>query len=107
MPDSTDLLEALDPRAELVQRHLWLIALFKWLRGDGRSVPAAVARLQLLLDAAQARPEIRSRLQAWWQALVETIDGTTLLADYGFASRSAFVSEFAERIRQKLLPGTP
>lgn len=105
--DLPELLEALDPQAELVQRHLWLIALFAWLRGDCRSVPASIARLQLLLDAVQARPELPARWQAWWQTLVDTIDGTTLLADYGFASRSAFVSEFFERIRQKLLPGTP
>lgn len=105
--DLPELLAALDPQAELVQRHLWLIALFEWLRGDCRSVPASIARIQLLLDAAHARPDTRARLQAWWQTLVDTLDGTTLLADYGFAARSAFVSEFAERIRQKLLPGTP
>ena len=102
-----DLLDRLNPQADLVQRHLWLVALFEWLRGDCASVPASTARLALFLDAVQARPEILLRWQAWWQALVETLDGTTLLADYGFSSRSAFVSEFAERIRQKLLPGTP
>ncbi|WP_232834358.1 site-specific recombinase [Rhodoferax ferrireducens] len=105
--DLPELLDALDPQAELVQRHLWLIALFEWLRGDCRSVPATLARIQLLLDAVQARPELQARVQAWWQALVDIIDGSTLLADYGFSSRSAFVSEFAERLYQKLLPGTP
>jgi site-specific recombinase len=102
-----ELLAALDPQAESVQRHLWLIALLAWVRGDCRSVPAALDRIQLLLDALQVRAETRARLQDWWQTLLETVDGTTLLADYGFASRSAFVSELAERIRQKLLPGTP
>ena len=105
--DLPELLDALDPQAELVQRHLWLIALFEWLRGDCRAVPATLARIQLLLDAVQARPELQARMQAWWQTLVDIIDGSTLLADYGFSSRSAFVSEFAERIYQKLLPGTP
>ncbi|MEO8119190.1 MAG: site-specific recombinase [Rhodoferax sp.] len=105
--DLPELLDALDPQAELVQRHLWLIALFEWLRGDCSSVPATLARIQLLLDALQARPELQARVQAWWQALVDIIDGSTLLADYGFSSRSAFVSEFAERVYQKLLPGTP
>ena len=107
MHDLPKLLDALDPRAELVQRHLWLIALFEWLRGDCRSVPASMARVQLLLDAVQASPDVEVRWRAWWQTLIETIDGTTLLADYGFSSRSAFVSEFAERIRLKLLPCTP
>src|SRR5665647_813676 len=107
LPDLPELLDALNPQAELVQRHLWLIALFDWLRGDCRSVAASVARIELLLDAVQARPELATRLQAWWQTLLDTIDGTALLADYGFASRSAFISEFFERIRLKLLPGTP
>ena len=105
--DLPELLAALDPEAELVQRHLWLIALFEWIRGDCRATAASVARIQLFLDALQVRPETRERLQRWWQTLLATIDGTTLLADYGFSSRSAFASEFAERIRQKILPGTP
>jgi site-specific recombinase len=105
--DLPELLDALDPQAELVQRHLWLIALFQWLRGDCSSVSASAARLTLLLDALQVRQQTRLRLQAWWQVLLDTLDGTTLLADFGFSSRSAFISEFFERIRQKMLPGTP
>ena len=105
--DLSGLLATLNPQAELVQRHLWLIALFEWLRGDATSVPATLARVQLLLDALQAHPEAKVRWQAWWTTLAETIDGTTLLADYGFTSRNAFVSEFADRIHQKMLPGTP
>ncbi|MES2880026.1 MAG: recombinase, partial [Pseudomonadota bacterium] len=66
-------------------------------------------------SAASRRPQSSERTrttapcgrQAWWQALSDSIDGTTLLADYGFASRSAFASELAERIRLKLLPCTP
>jgi site-specific recombinase len=77
------------------------------LRGDCSSVAASAARLKLLLDTLQVRQQTRLRLQAWWQILLETLDGTTLLADYGFSSRSAFITEFFERIRQKLLPGTP
>lgn len=105
--DLPELLSALDPQAELVQRHLWLIALFAWIRGDCKSVTAALARVHLLLDTLQMRPQAQALLLDWWQTLLKTTDGTTLLADYGFASRSAFVSELAERIRQKLLPSTP
>jgi len=105
--DLPELLAALDPQAELVQRHLWLIALVAWIRGDGKSLTAPLARIHLLLDTLQVRPETRERLLAWWQTLLKTTDGTTLLADYGFASRSAFVSELSERVRQKLLPSTP
>ena len=107
MHDLPDILQALDPQAEAVQRHLWLVALVEWVRGDCTSVPASLSRVQLLLDALQVRHDTREKLQLWWQKLLLTLDGTTLLADYGFASNSAFVSELADRILQKILPGTP
>ncbi|MGH6625647.1 MAG: site-specific recombinase [Burkholderiaceae bacterium] len=107
MRDLNSLLATLDPQAEPAQRHLWLIALLDWIRGDRASPQAAVSRVQLLLDAVQAQPEVQVRLQTWWQTLVTTVDFTALLADFGFATRTAFVSELAERLRRKLLPGTP
>lgn len=106
-PDLPTLLETLDPDADLVHRHLWLIALLDWVRGDASTVDAAVARITLFLDVVDARPHTRIRLQVWWQTLVESVDGTTLLSDYGFASRNAFVSELVERLHRKLLPATP
>ena len=105
--DLASLLTELDPAADLAQRHLWLIRLLAWVRGQDRSVPAAVGRVQLFLDAAQARPDFAPRLQAWWATLVEHVDITTLLADFGFAPRTALISEVAERIRTRLLPGSP
>ena len=105
--DLSELLADLDPDAEAVQRHLWLVALFDWIRGDCSSVPASIARVQLLMDAFQVRLAERARLQAWWQKLLATLDGTTLLADYGFSSNSAFMSELVDRVLQKILPGTP
>jgi len=39
LPDTTALLEALDPDAPLAQRHLWLIGTLDWLRGP--RAPAA------------------------------------------------------------------
>ncbi len=101
------LLNTLDPDADLAGRHVWLIKLFEWIRGDQNSAQAAVARVQALIDAVQLQPELQTRLQAWWQTLLQTVDITTLLADFGFAPRTAFVSELAERLRRKLLPGTP
>ena len=106
-PDLSELLDALDPHADLAHRHLWLIELLRWIRGSSNSVPRALARVNLLLDALQQRPEAGARLQAWWQKLLGTVDATALLADYGFSSRSAFASEFLERLRLKFLPGTP
>ena len=106
-PDLAALLETLDSQASPVQRHLWLIELLDWLRGDSSSVAATHSRLTLLLDALQQRPTTRAKLQAWWLRLQSTVDATALLADFGFASRSAFASELFERLRLKLLPGTP
>jgi site-specific recombinase len=108
MKDLAALLKALDPAADVAQRHVWLIRLFQWIRGDQRSAAAAaVARVQAFIEALQLQPELQARLQAWWQQLARSVDITTLLADFGFAPRTAFISELAERLRRKLLPGTP
>lgn len=105
--DLQGLLAGLDPTADVAQRHIWLINIFDWLRGDRASPQAAMGRVQLLLDAIEARPELRERLRAWWRAFTQSVDLTTLLADYGFAPRTAFASELGERLRRKILPGTP
>ena len=107
MKDLPQLLRALDPGADLADRHVWLIKLFEWIRGDKTSTQAAVARVQAFIEAVQKQPELRARLQAWWETLIQTVDITPLLADFGFAPRTAFISELAERLRRKLLPGTP
>ena len=105
--DLPELLARLDPQATLVSRHLWLIDFFDWVRGECVSPDASIARIKLFLDALCARPGMVDQAQAWWRALMNTVDATPLLADYGFASRSAFMSELAERLRLKLLPATP
>jgi len=105
--DLQGLLAGLDPTADVAQRHIWLIDIFDWVRGDRASPQAAIGRVQLLLDAVEARPELRERLRAWWRVFTQTVDLTTLLADYGFAPRTAFASELSERLRRKILPGTP
>ena len=107
MNDLRALLNALDANADLAARHVWLVRLFKWFRGDGSSPEASISRLQTFIVAVQTHPELETRLKAWWQKLVQTVDATTLLADFGFAPRTAFVSELAERLRKKMLPGTP
>ncbi len=105
--DLGHLLAQLDAGAPLAQRHLWLIALLDWVRGNRRSVEAAVGRMQLFVEAIEKDDAARQRLQDWWSALVGTVDITTLLADFGFAPRTALASEVAERLRYKLLPGSP
>ena len=105
--DISTLLETLNPEAGLVERHVWLISLIDWVRGNGDSPEAAVGRVDLLLDVLDARPETAEKLRAWWRALLHTVDGSILLSDYGFATRNAFVSELVDRLHHKLLPATP
>lgn len=106
-PDLFALLARLDPAAPLAERHLWLIELIDWVRGDARSPEAAARRVLALVQAAEARADHRQALQGWWQALFGAVDVTVLLADFGFAPRTAFTSELADRLRRKLLPATP
>ena len=105
--DLSSLLSQLDPEAGLAQRHIWLIALFDWVRGDGVAPEAAAGRVELLLDAVETRIELQARLRRWWARFTREVDLTALLADHGFAPRTAFMSELAQRLRRKLLPGTP
>ena len=107
----TTLLASMDADAPLAQRHLWLIELLRWVRGTEREkerdAGAAVARVRLALDTLADDPAALARWRVWWQRFSETVDVTPLLADHGFAPRTAFLSEFGHRLRRKLLPGTP
>lgn len=101
------LLDALDPDAPQVERHLWLVRLLDWMRGDRSSVATTLERLQLLIERLESDAELRTRAQAWWRALLGGVDGTTLLADHGFAQRPVFLSEFISRLMHRVLPATP
>ena len=101
------LLNTLQPDASLVERHLRLIALVAWIRGSNQHLDSAVDRVALLVNQLEQEPALGRRFAAWWQNLIAELDATTLLADHGFASRNAFVSEFAQRLRLKTLPFTP
>ena len=105
--DLSELLDSLDPSASLAQRHIWLIKLMAWVRGDCSSVEISITRLTLLLDSLEQRPQEREKMQVWWRILLNTVEPSALLADYGFASSSAFISEFSQRLRLKFLPATP
>lgn len=105
--DLPQLLASLDPGADLARRHLWLIHLFEWIRAPKPSTEQAVERVRTLVAAFEADPQALARLRAWWQRLAETVDVTALLADFGFAPRTAMLSEVTERLRYKLLPSTP
>lgn len=105
--DLSSLLSQVDPDANLAQRHLWLIAVCDWIRGDSAAPEAAAGRVELLLDALESRADVRARVRRWWQRFTQEVDLTALLADHGFAPRTAFLSELAQRLRRKLLPATP
>ena len=46
MRDLPTLLNTLEPGASLVERHLWLMDLLQWVRGDLQSIDGALARLR-------------------------------------------------------------
>ena len=55
-----------------------------------------------LVAALQADPDALARWRRWLRCFVQTVDITPLLADHGFAPRTAFLSEFGHRLRRKL-----
>jgi site-specific recombinase len=102
-----DLLQSLDPDASLAQRHLWLMAALGWVRGDETDPQTSVLRVRTFLDAIEGDAALAARWHAWWQRFTDAVDTTPLLADHGFAPRTAFMSELNHRLRRKVLPGTP
>jgi site-specific recombinase len=118
--DLSALLNAADARAPAAEQHLWLVRWLQWLRSPGPvsagdlpgeardpATPWPVQRLRLFIDVVERHPEHRVRIGALWRAIFARLDATGLLADFGFAPRHGFVSEFAERLRLACLPGTP
>jgi site-specific recombinase len=105
--DLVGLIDALNPQADQVQRHLWLIALMDWIRGKHDSAQDSIGRVEMLLDILDVRPDAKASLQTYWRDLIAEVDASTLLSDYGFASRTAFLSELIQRLNNKWLPTSP
>lgn len=102
-----DLMGSLDPEAPIAERHLWLVRLLDWVRGDSDNPEMAVARVRMLLDAAEVRPDWLRLWQQWWEIFLSTMDVTPLLAHLGFAPLGSFSSELGDRLRRKLVPAAP
>jgi len=104
------LLQRMDPCASAVERHLWLMDVLEWIRG-GRytTLPpeASTLRVQQLVATAALLPGWHTRWEVWCQAFRSHVDWVPLLADFGFAPRTAFLSELGHRLRRKWLPATP
>lgn len=107
MKNINSILGELDSEAPLVRRHLWLIDVLNWIRGDGKNPHKSVKRVIVIIDLFDSNSELELRFKAWWSLLANTIDITTLLADFGFAPRTAFLSELGDLVRRKFLPMTP
>lgn len=113
--DLTALLTAADPDAALAERHLWLARLFEWLRHAPLPNPAAAApqtatpilRLRHLLNVLERHPEHEVRVRAVLRRFWGEVDTPALLADFGFTSHRALGGEVAQRLKRRLLPGTP
>ncbi len=112
MQELENTLSALDASAPVAERHLSLIRLLQWIRGAESvssrtahgSAQASTRRLQEMLTLLSLSPTLRDQFQKWWAVTSETVDITTLLADFGFAPRTSFVSEVGRRLRLRLLP---
>lgn len=112
--DLTALVNAADPAAPRAERHLWLIRLTEWLRhgtdergADGDATPRPVLRLKHLLNMLERNPVPRARVVALLGRLWRESDVAALFADFGFTARRDLGGEIAERLRLRLLPGTP
>jgi site-specific recombinase len=110
--DLTALLNAADPKAELPERHLWLIRLLEWLRhapvaSEAQVTPTPVLRLKHLLGVLERHPEHQSRVAEVLQRFWSEVDNAALLADFGFAPRMDLWGELGRRLRARVLPLTP
>ncbi|MFZ2986945.1 site-specific recombinase [Ideonella sp.] len=114
--DLTALLNAADPQASAVERHLWLIHLLDWLRHNGPEqdpehpsvgTPWPVRRLRHLLNVLDRHADYREQVAELLRRTLAGLDATGLLADFGFSPRQGFFSELGERLRLATLPGTP
>jgi site-specific recombinase len=110
--DLTALLNAADARAELAERHLWLVRLMEWLRhapleGEARNTPTPVLRLKHLLNVLERNEAHRANVAELLRTFWREVDTVSLFADFGFSPRMNFFGELGQRLRLRLLPLTP
>jgi site-specific recombinase len=92
----------------LATRHLWLIEFIAWIRDDQNKHPDTVQqRIEMVLNTIDGNSSYQKAVRKYWSALADSVDFSTLLADFGFAPRAAFFSALAARMSRKLVPKTP
>jgi site-specific recombinase len=92
----------------LATRHLWLIELITWIRDEeNKNTNGFQRRIEQFLDIVEHNEDYRQSVKKYWSTLANSVDFSVLLADFGFASHSAFFSAFATRLRRKIVPKTP
>lgn len=111
--DLTALLNAADPRADLAERHLWLVRLTEWLRSDPGAerdearTPLPVLRLRHLLNLLERHEPHRERVVALLSRFWSEVDVASLFADLGYGTRMSLWGELRHRVALRLLPATP
>lgn len=112
--DLSALLNAADAAASLPERHLWLIRLLEWLRhatlpadASSTATPTPLLRLRHLLNVLERHPEHQAVVAALLARFWREVDVAALLADFGFSPRRDLSGELGQRLRLRLLPGTP
>ena len=108
--DLSALLTAADMDASRPERHLWLIRLLEWLRHaplPQQQTPTPILRLRHLLNVLERNPEHEACVRAMLRRFWHEVDTAALLADFGFAPRMGLVGELGQRLRLRVLPGTP
>lgn len=117
--DLTALLNAADIGAPRPYRHLWLIRFAEWIRSPVSQRDADVAneltvgtswplrRIHHFLNVLDRNPAQREQIATLLSTTLNEVDDQGLWADFGFAPRSAFLSELSERLRRLCLPSTP
>ncbi|HET7793889.1 MAG TPA: site-specific recombinase [Rhizobacter sp.] len=110
--DLSALLNAADANASLPERNLWLVRLLGWLRHaaeplPNQQTPTPLLRLRHVLNVLERNPEYRAEVSAVLLRFWREVNTAALLADFGFSPRTSLVSEMGQRLRVRLLPGTP
>jgi site-specific recombinase len=110
--DLSALLNAADASASLPERNLWLVRLLGWLRHaaeplPSQQTPTPLLRLRHLLNVLERNADHRAEVSAVLIRFAREMNTAALLADYGFAPGMGLASEVGQRLRLRLLPGTP